>query len=168
MAPVIRDSMVDGGNFGWYPTELLAGWSLRGNFLPHAEDFSCMLNPALATKAKAVYEFDAADIPGSYMYPAMARTFRTGGAQFAAMFTYDPLAIASSNIEFQTHYLNLVYTPNKAVSFIIAAEAFHNLPRLKSYGKYPENTSFGHFRVSYDQDLSEMVTERKFMYSNAT
>jgi len=168
IAAAIRDSMADGAAFGWYPTELLAGWSLRGNFLPHADDYPWMLDPALATKAKIVYEFDAADVSNSYMYPALARTFRSGGAQFAAMFTYDPLAIASSNIEFQTHYLNLVYTPNKAVSFIIATQAFHNLPRLKSYGKYPENTGFGAFRVSYEQDLSEMVTEREFMYSNNT
>ena len=168
IAAAIRDSMADGATFGWYPTELLAGWSLRGNFLPHADDYPWMLDPALATKAKIVYEFDAADVSNSYMYPAMARTFRSGGAQFAAMFTYDPLTIASTNIEFQTHYLNLVYTPNKAVSFIIAAQAFHNLPRLKSYGKYPENTGFGAFRVSYEQDLSEMATEREFMYSNNT
>ncbi len=164
----IGSSVADGVTFGWYPTELLAGRSLHGNFLPHVENYPLMSDPALSTKAKAVYEFDAADIAGSYMYPAMARTFRSGGVQFAAMFTYDPLPIASSNIEFQTHYLNLVYTPKKAVSFVIAAQAFHNLPRLKSYGKYPENTSFGLFRVNYEQNLSEMATEGEFMYSNDT
>jgi len=164
----VGNSIADGATFGWYPTDLLAGRSLRGNFLTHVEDYPLMSDPALATKAKVVYEFDAADIPNSYMYPAMARTFRSGSAQFAAMFTYDPLPIAFNNIEFQTHYLNLVYTPNKAVSFIIACQAFHNLPRLKSYGKYPENTRFGPFRVSYEQNLSEMVTERQFMYSNNT
>ncbi|MDR9452264.1 MAG: serine/threonine protein kinase, partial [Acidimicrobiia bacterium] len=60
--------------------------------------------------------FDAADVGGSYMYPAMARSFRTAGLQWATQFAYDPLAIAYANTEYQTHYLNLVYTPNKAIS----------------------------------------------------
>jgi len=168
IASAIRDSNVNGCTFGWYPTDLLAGRSLTGNFLPNLDDYPLMRDSRLATKAKLVYEFDAADIAGSCMYPAMARTFRTAGAQFAAMFTYDPLPTAPTNIEFQTHYLNLVYTPNKAVSLIIAAEVFRCLPRLKSYGKYPENTKFGPFRVDYEQDVSEMITEHAFLYSNNT
>jgi hypothetical protein len=164
----VAKSNVEGVTFGWYPTELLAGRALRGNFLLNVEDFPMMKNPLVASKAKLVYEFDTADIAGAYMYPAMAREFRIGGGQFAAMFTYDPLPIASGNIEFQTHYLNLIYTPNKAMSFIIACQAFHNLPRLKSYGKYPQDCNFGDFRVSYEQNLSEMVTDRQFMYSNNT
>src|SRR3989454_4835539 len=84
------------------------------------------------------------------MYPAMARTLRAVGAQFAAMFAYDMLETASRNLGWQTHYLNLVYTPRKAMSAIIAAEAMHRLPRLRSYGPYPENTRFGDFHVSYD------------------
>jgi len=98
----------------------------------------------------------------------MARAFRSGGAQIAAQFQYDVLPLAPFNINWQTHYLNLVYTPNKAVSFVIAAEAFRRLPRLKTYGRYPENTCFGVFRVSYEEDLSEMVTECEFFYSNDT
>lgn len=164
----VAKSNVEGVTFGWYPAELLAGRTLRGNFLLNAEDFPMMKDPLIASKAKVVYEFDSADIGGAYMYPAMAREFRIGGGQFAAMFTYDPLPIASSNIEFQTHYLNLIYTPNKAMSFIIASRAFHDLPRLKSYGKYPQDCNFGDFRVSYEQNLSEMVSERAFMYSNDT
>ena len=57
-------------------------------------DYPDMRSPALAGKARGVYEFDAADIPGSYIYPAMARSFRSGGAQFAAQFQYDPLPLA--------------------------------------------------------------------------
>ena len=82
------------------------------------------------------------------MYPAMARTFRAVGAQFAAMFAYDMLRTASRNLGWQTHYLNLVYTPRKAMSAIIAAEAMRRLPRMRSYGPYPRNTRFGDFRVS--------------------
>lgn len=164
----IVNSTAEGVTFGWYPAELLAGRTLRGNFLTHVDNFPLMDNPLVATKAKAVYEFDTADVAGAYMYPAIARTFRGGGCQFAAMFTYDPLPIAAGNLEFQTHYLNLIYTPNKAVSFIIACRAFHDLPRLKSYGRYPLDCNFGNFRVSYEQNLSEMVSENKFLYSNDT
>jgi len=164
----VAKSNAEGVTFGWYPTELLAGRALRGNFLPNVDDFPMMDDPLVASKAKAVYEFDTADVAGAYMYPAMARAFRAGGCQFAAMFTYDPLPIAAGNLEFQTHYLNLIYTPNKAMSFIIACQAFHNLPRLKSYGKYPQDCNFGDFRVSYEQNLSEIAAERVFMYSNDT
>ncbi len=164
----VRDSVVEGCSFGWYPTGLVARRSLKGNFLPLVDDYPSMRAPELARKAKIVYEFDAADVPGSYIYPAMARAFRSGGAQIATQFQYDPLPLAPFNVGWQTHYLNLVYSPNKAVSFIIAAEAFRRLPRLKTYGRYPESTRFGPFRVSYEEDLSEMVTEREFFYSNDT
>ena len=127
-----------------------------------------MRNDALAGKARIVYEFDAADVPGSYLYPAMARAFRGGGAQIATQFQYDPLPLAPYNVGWQTHYLNLVYAPNKALSFMIASEAFHQLPRGKTYGDYPANNQFSSFRVSHEELLSEMVTERTFLYSNDT
>jgi len=164
----LREASVEGATFGWYPSGLVTGHSLRGNFLPRVDDYPEMRDPRLAGKAKLVYEFDAADVAGSHMYPAMARTFRSGGAQWATMFSYDPLPLATSNTEYQTHYLNLVYTPNKAISLLIAGEAFRRLPRGESYGSYPENTRFGPFRVSYEEDLSEMVTAREFLYSNDT
>ncbi|MCS7263404.1 MAG: glycoside hydrolase family 5 protein [Armatimonadetes bacterium] len=164
----VRDSIVDGCSFVWYPTGLVSGRSLKRNFLPIVDDYPSMRAPELEKKAKMVYEFDAADVPGSYIYPAMARAFRSGGAQIAAQFQYDVLPLAPFNINWQTHYLNLVYTPNKAVSFIIAAEAFRRLPRLKTYGRYPESVRFGPFRVSYEEDLSEMLTEQEFFYSNDT
>lgn len=164
----LRDSSVEGVSFGWYPTGLVNGFSLEGNYLPLVDDYPQMHEPLLASKAKIVYEFDIPDVPGSYVYPAVARTFRSGGVQWATMFSYDPLALAYCNTEYQTSYVNLVYTPNKAVSLMISAEVFRWLPRGKSYGSYPENTHFGPFRVSYEQDLSEMVTELAMMYSNDT
>ena len=56
--------------------------------------------------------------------------FRAGGAQIATQFQYDPLPLARFNQGWQTHFLNLVCAPQKAVSFVIAAAAFHALPRL--------------------------------------
>src|SRR5207244_11659405 len=117
---------------------------------------------------RIVYEFDSPDLRTGTMYPAMARTFRAVGAQFAAMFAYDMLKTASRNLGWQTHYLNLVYTPRKAMSAIIAAEVMHRLPRLRSYGSYPENTRFGDFHVSYDGDLGELVARDAVLYAGST
>ena len=50
----------------------------------------------------------------------MARAFRSGGAQIATQFQYDPLPLAYCNYGWQTHYLNLVFAPGKTISFAIA------------------------------------------------
>ncbi|MCX7046188.1 MAG: cellulase family glycosylhydrolase [Candidatus Sumerlaeota bacterium] len=166
---------IEGATFGWYPTGLVAGKALRRDCLPSVDQYpsaggaaKTMRAPELAAKAKIIYEFDAADVPGSYMYPAMARAFRGGGAQIAAQFQYDPLPLAAFNKGWQTHYLNLVYAPGKAISFLIAAEAFRRLPRHGDYGRYPQSARFAPFRVSYEEDLSEMIAEREFFHSNTT
>jgi hypothetical protein len=164
----IARAKVEGCTFGWYPSGLVSGGVLTRNFLPVVNDYPDMRDELLRSKAKIVYEFDAADIPGGYIYPAMARAFRSGGAQIAAQFQYDPLPLADTNVNWQTHFLNLVYAPHRAVSFAIAAEAFRRLPRLKQYGPYPESCRFGDFRVSYEEQLSELVTGEVFMYSNDT
>lgn len=164
----IKGSKVQGATFAWYPTGLNSGRTLTGNFLRTVDEFPPMLNPAILKLPRIVYEFDVPDIYSGYMYPAMARTYRSVGAQFAAMFSYDMLATAPYNLGWQTHFLNMVYTPNKAVSAIIAGEAIRNLPLWKTYGTYPDNTVFGPFRVDYEKELSEMSTNDKFMYSNNT
>ena len=130
----IRRSQAQGVTFGWYPTGLNSGHELQGNYLRGVDAFPDMLRPELAGMPRIVYEFDSPDLRTGTMYPAMARTFRAVGTQFAAMFAYDMLATASRNLGWQTHYLNLVYTPRKAMSAIIAAEAMHRLPRMQSYG----------------------------------
>ncbi|HEV2751852.1 MAG TPA: hypothetical protein VGV12_15125 [Gemmatimonadales bacterium] len=164
----IRRSKAQGVTFGWYPTGLNSGHELEGNYLRAVDTFPDMLRPELARLPRIVYEFDSPDLRTGTMYPAMARTFRAVGAQFAAMFAYDMLATASRNLGWQTHYLNLVYTPRKAMSAIIAAEVMHRLPRLRSYGPYPENTRFGDFRVSYEGDQSVLAARDAFLYAGST
>jgi hypothetical protein len=118
--------------------------------------------------AKLVYEFDAADVGRSYIYPAMARGFRGAGMQVATHFAYDPTYMAYANTEYNTHYMNLAYAPQKALSLAIASEVFHTIPLYQDFGKYPQNLSFGPFRVSYENDLAEMLTATKFLYTNHT
>lgn len=161
---------IDGVSHQWYPTGLVRNSAVGGNMLPNVDRYTIPYEDfaECRDKARMVYEFDAADVAGSYVYPAMARSFRTAGFQWATQFAYDPLAIAHANTEYQTHFLNLVYTPGKAISFMIAGAAFRQTPRGASYGTYPESERFGPFRVSYAEDLSEMVTDTVFLYSNST
>lgn len=170
-ADAVAASVAEGFSFQWYPSGLVAGRTLRGNFLPHVDYYNNPFDdtiPAFHKKPLMVYEFDAADITQPIMYPAMAKSFRGAGFQWATQFAYDPIAIAYGNTEYQTHYLNLAYTPSKAISMMIAGEVFRNVPRNKSYGKYPADSSFEMFRLSYKQSLSEMNTAQKFYYSNTT
>jgi hypothetical protein len=170
VAQAYLDSKAEGGTFQWYPSGLVAGHEQRGNFLPYVDAYPIPFadNPKFRTKAKIVYEFDSADIGRTYLYPAMARSFRTAGVQFATQFAYDPMYLAPSNTEYQTHFLNLIYTPQKALSMKIAAEAFRRVPRFKAYGTYPADASFEGVRLSYEDDLAELVTPTQFLYTNPT
>ncbi|RIV21295.1 membrane or secreted protein [Fibrisoma montanum] len=169
-ADAVAKSDVNGHSFQWYPTGLVAGRTLEGNTLPHVDTYQIPFDtiPAFKNKARMVYEFDAGDVYAPFMYPAMARSFRGAGFQWATQFAYDPMAFAYANTDYQTHYLNLAYTPSKAISMLIAARVFHETPRFKKYGKYPQDTTFGPFRVSYARALSEMNTETAFYHSNPT
>jgi hypothetical protein len=169
-ADAVAVSDVDGFSFQWYPSGLVSGNTLVGNYLPHVDKYTIPFDsiPAFRNKGLMVYEFDAADILQSYMYPAMVRSFREAGMGWATQFAYDPLAMANVNTEYQTHYLNLAYTPSKAISMLIASKVFHKLPRFKNYGSYPNDSTFDVFRVSYKQALSEMNDVKEFYYSNTT
>ena len=166
------ETAIQGTTYQWYPIGLVAGHTQQGNFLPYVDRYDIPFADKVKgfnKKARMIYEFDPADIMYSYMYPAMARTFRTAGFQWITQFAYDPIDIASANTEYQTHFLNLAYTPNKAISMKIAAEAARSLKRGESYGSYPQDTIFGDgFRVSYTEDLSELNNGEKFYYSNQT
>jgi len=169
-ADAVAKSNVNGFSFQWYPTGLVAGHELQGNLLPNVDKYVIPFDtiPEFKNKARMIYEFDAADVLKSYMYPAMARSFKTAGFQWATQFAYDPVGTAYANTEYQTHYLNLVYTPSKAISLLIAAQVFKQVPLYKSYGSFPADTAFGPFTVSYKRNLSQMNTKTAFYYSNHT
>lgn len=166
-AGAIVKANVQGHSFQWYPTGLVAGHTQQGNYLPNVAAYTIPFDtiPGFKNRAKMIYEFDAADVLASYLYPAMARSFRTAGFQWATQFAYDPMATASSNVEYQTHYLNLAYTPSKAISLLIASRVFHELPRLK---KYASDTLFEAFRLDHEKSLSEMNTAKEFYFTNTT
>ncbi|MBE0650174.1 MAG: cellulase family glycosylhydrolase [Bacteroidales bacterium] len=169
-AVAMTKAKIDGASFQWYPAGLVRGHQLRGNYLPYVDKYLIPYrnNNRFKELAKMVYEFSSADEPNSYIYPVMARSFRAAGFQWATQFTYTPTAIAYCNTDYQTHYLNLAYTPSKALSMLIAAKVFHDTPLYKNYGSYPEDTIFGNFYVSYKQNLSVMNTDTAFYYTNNT
>lgn len=170
-ADAVVKAKVNGHSFQWYPTGLVAGHEQKGNYLPHVDQYKIPFGdtiPQFNKRTKVIYEFDAGDVAQPIMYPAMARSFRTAGFQWATQFAYDPLYTAYGNTEYQTHYLNLIYTPSKAISLLIASKVFHQVPLYKSYGTYPADTLFDVFRVSYMEKLSEMNSDEEFYYSNTT
>ncbi|MFO7369766.1 MAG: cellulase family glycosylhydrolase [Bacteroidales bacterium] len=158
---------IQGGTFQWYPTGLVAGHEVSGNFLPHVATYSIPFadDPRFRKMAKIIYEFDPADAAGNIMYPAMALTFRETGMQMAAQFAYDALCRAPFNTNYGTHFMNLAYAPKKALSLKIASAVFHEVPM---YHKYPDKNNFDGFHISYTDDLAEWVSDEKFFYSDNT
>jgi hypothetical protein len=169
-AAAVAAANIDGVSCQWYPSGLVGGADLKSNFLPNVDHYTIPFDsiPAFRYKARMVYEFDAADMLQSDMYPAIARSFREAGFQWATQFAYDPMVLAYANTEYQTHFLNLAYTPSKAISLLIASRAFHRLPRGAHFGSYPIDSVFDVFRVSYRSSLSEMNSVQEFYYSNST
>jgi hypothetical protein len=169
-ADAVAKSNVNGFSFQWYPTGLVEGHEQKGNFLPNVDKYHIPFDtiPEFKNKARMVYEFDAADVLQSCIYPAVARSFKQAGFQWVTQFAYDPMGSAYANTEYQTHYLNLAYTPPKAISYLIASRAFHIMPRDKDYGAYPTDSVFDAYHVSYSGNRSEMNTANEFYYSGST
>lgn len=164
------DAPINGATFQWYPTGLVSGHQLKGNFLPFVDDYNIPFD-SLNEKnhvARIVYEFDPADNLYSYLYPAAARTFRAAGFQWITQFAYDPIDIAWANTEYQTHYLNLAYTPAKALGMMIAAEIVRQTPAGTNLGKYPQNTKFGNFTIDARNDVAMLNSDTTYIYTNTT
>ncbi|WP_443938502.1 membrane or secreted protein [Pedobacter sp. MW01-1-1] len=166
-ADAVVKANVQGHSFQWYPTGLVSGHTLQGNYLPNVAKYQIPFDtiPAFKNRAKMVYEFDAGDVMQPIMYPAMAKSFRAAGFQWATQFAYDPMATAYANTEYQTHYLNLAYTPAKAISMLIAARVFHQSKRLE---QSDDLHAFDSFRIDYTSALSEMNSPQEFCYTNST
>lgn len=163
----VASSNIDGVSFQWYPTGLVKYSKLNGNYLPHVLNYLIPdLTDKIKSKAKIVYEFDAADIGNSIMYPVMAHSFREVGMQWATMFCYDPTPLAQFNSEYSTHYLNLLYTPQKALGFLIASYVF----KQNKIDKKSFNNSillFDDVITDYENDLSLLNDGKNFYYTNS-
>jgi len=127
------------------------------------------LPPELAGLAHLVYEFDAISTTRSYLYPGLAARWRAMGMQVATQFQYDSSVTAARNSDWNIHYLNFEYTPRKAVSFLIARDLFHTLPRGCAFipGE-EENVLPEGFAFSFKHDVSLEVTSSRYLQSAPT
>lgn len=161
---------IQGCTFQWYPTGLVRNKLLSLNFLPNVDQYSIPFasKEAFQNKARIIYEFDPGDTNSATLFPAMARSFRQAKFQFAAQFAYDAIDLAFSNTEYQTHYLNLAYTPSKAISLKIANEVFHEIESTDNFETYPKNTIFRNTQLNPEKNLAVYNSETKFFYTNST
>jgi len=170
VVPGYYAAAIQGTTYQWYPIGLVAGHEQRGNFLPYVDSYDIPFSNVngFGKKAKVVYEFDPADMLQSYMFPAVARTFAREGFQWATQFAYDPIDMARFNTEYQTHYLNLAYTPQKALGMKIAARVMEQTPSGTETAKYPADTIFGNATVSYRRNLALWNTPQEYFHTNNT
>lgn len=160
----------DGVTFQWYPAGLVAGHEIKGNYIPHVDVYDMPFKDESFFKpqARLVYEFDAADVGRSYMYPPVALSFKEAGMQWVTMFSYDPAVIAPVNTEYQTHFLNLVCSPKKAIGFKIAGEIFRNPQFRRDREKETMPFEIEGLKISYKEDISELVTPELFFHTGST
>lgn len=161
---------IDGTTFQWYPSGLVHGSQRKGNFLPALDQYEIPFDtvPGYAEQAKYIYEYDPADVLDTYLYPAAARTFRKEGFVWATQFAYDPIDMARFNTEYQTHFLNLAYTPGKAIGMAIASEVMQRTAVGEDFGKYPVDTIFGDFLVSARRNLAMLNDGVSYYHTNST
>ena len=166
------DADIQGTTYQWYPIGLVAGRERKGNFLPYVADYNIPFSDCkrFDRMAKVVYEFDPADMLESYLFPAVARTFARNGFQWATQFAYDPIDLARFNTEYQTHYLNLAYTPQKALGMRIAAHAMANTPYEQNAKpvNYPVDSIFNDITLSYTNNLALLNSTNEYIHTNST
>jgi len=163
LTQAIADSDCEAVTYGSYP----GGWvdNDLNNQLPGIGPMK--VDPRFSAKARLVYEFDAPGMTkGCYLYPAMAAMFRSGEVQVACQFQYDSIATARYNTDWDVHWLNWIYTPWKTVSFMVAREAFHRLPRGVQFQAGKTDLHIGPMATSFDHNISMVITPDTVMYSN--
>jgi hypothetical protein len=161
----IADSECDAVTVSAYP----GGWSQVNDgidLLPSVGPLQ--IDPRLAKKARAAYEFDApATNTSCYLYPALAAHFRSGECQIACQFQYDTIATARWNTDWNAHWLNLLYTPTKAVSYMVAGKAFRMLHRGIVYKPGEDHLVIGPIAVSFKYNISLLMTAKEAYYSRS-
>lgn len=153
VSPIVASSKANGGSYAWYP-QGLNHRTVKGNPLLCVDRYEQMLDPVMKGKSKIVYEFDSDNRIDGIQIPAMVREFARGGSQFVTIFSYDMLRTAPKNLGWNTHFTNMVYTPRKAVSAIIAAEILRRITPGEKNTYFPKNNRFGEFLLDYDTNVS--------------
>jgi hypothetical protein len=163
LTDAIADSECDAITVSAYP----GGWERVNdgvNLLPAVPPL--VIDSRLGGKARLAYEFDTpATNTSCYLYPALAAYFRSGEVQVACQFQYDSVSTARWNTDWGAHWLNWLYTPTKAVSYMIGGEAFRRLPRGVRYEAPATELIIPPMATSFSHNLSLLVATDTVMYS---
>lgn len=150
------------------PATYPGGWEQVNDGLNFLPQMAPMELPAeFARKARLQYEFDTpATNVSCYLFPAMAAHFRSGEVQVACQFQYDSVSTARWNSDWQAHWLNWLYTPSKAVSWMIGGEVFRRTPRGLQYDRPGDELVLpGLMATSFTRNQSLLATPEVVMYS---
>ena len=90
------------------------------------------------------------------------------GVQVACQFQYDPRATAHVNWDWPQHYLNLWYTPEKMISFLIGGEAFHRLARGARFTLGNDEQVFAPAAVSFPRNAAILAARDCYMQARPT
>ena len=122
-------------------------------------------SPAFAGKAVTVYEFETMyNAKNSYLFPAMAKLFRSLRAQMATLWTYSFSDYADRFSG--SHLFNLACTPAKAAGFAVAGEIFRHTPAGQPLQfSSPAEDRFNGFYFSYPNDLALAATDGRLIHS---
>jgi hypothetical protein len=127
-----------------------------------------VIPPALSRKARLAYEFDTpATNVSAYLYPVIAAMFRNADVQVACQFQYDSVSTAKWNTDWNAHWLNWLYTPNKAASYMVGRETFHATPRGAPYRPAGDEMRFGAALASFRRNLSLFATPDLVIHSRS-
>ncbi|MCC6730346.1 MAG: hypothetical protein IT208_13495 [Chthonomonadales bacterium] len=157
----IADSECDAVTVSAYP----GGWEHVNdgiNLLPQMA--AQPLPAALAGKARLAYEFDTpATNTSCYLFPVLAAYFRAQGVQIACQFQYDSISTARWNTDWNAHWLNWLYTPSKAVSYMVGGETFRRLPREARFALRATEAAAGPMAVSFERNTSLLAAPGVYM-----
>ena len=123
-----------------------------------------LLEDRFKDKARIVYEFETYYNQTPYLYPAMAKLFRSLGIQGAAMWTY--ILPGQAECTAAAHHLNLKSTPNKAAAFMAAGQVMRSEPRFRRYETFSTTDDFlEHSALSYEHGCSAFADDETLIYS---
>jgi hypothetical protein len=175
----IADSKADAVSFCLYPgqddlkvpywknQEDLSGrnyFAYLKNVSDHEDWMGWIRGQRFASKAKVVYEFETFCNQSAYLFPAMAKEFRSLGAQVATLWTYALSGYAPYCAG--SHVFNLETTPRKAAAFMVADEVFKSLPRGVAYKTTtPSSDQYGGFALSQPLDVSAASVNGTFIHA---
>ena len=116
-------------------------------------------------KAVTVYEYEMMyNAKNAYLFPAMAKMFRSLRAQMATLWTYSFSDYADRFSG--SHLFNIECTPAKAAGFVVAGEIFRQTPAGQPLQfSNPAEDRFNGFYFSNTKDIALSNNDRQLIHS---